>query len=100
MFDRNSRRYRTVVGRVIQRSGRMVVVYALLLVALVWLFMRMPTSSCQKKIRASRWQWCNYQPGQLRNGPWYWIKVSDHFGNNEKQAVESVFTIAGFSFCR
>jgi Cation/multidrug efflux pump len=35
MFDRNSRRYRTVVGRVIQRSGRMVVVYALLLVALV-----------------------------------------------------------------
>lgn len=99
MFDRNSRRYRTVVGRVIQRSGRMVVVYALLLVALVWLFMRMPTSFLPEEDQGIALAMVQLPTGATQERTLKVLdKVSDHFYNNEKQAVESVFTIAGFSF--
>ncbi len=99
MFDRNSRRYRTVVGRVIQRSGRMMVVYALLLVALAWLFMRMPTSFLPEEDQGIALAMVQLPTGATQERTLKVLdKVSDHFYNNEKQAVESVFTIAGFSF--
>lgn len=99
MFDRNSRRYRTVVGRVIQRSGRMVVVYAVLLVALGWLFTRMPTSFLPEEDQGIALAMVQLPTGATQERTLKVLdKVSDHFYNNEKQAVESVFTIAGFSF--
>jgi multidrug efflux pump len=99
MFDRNSRRYRTVVGRLLQRSGRMIVVYALLLVALSWLFMRMPTSFLPEEDQGIALAMVQLPTGATQERTLKVLeKVADHFHNNEKQTVESVFTIAGFSF--
>ena len=43
-FDRNSTRYQTLVSKVLNRSGRMMVIYAVLAAGLAFSFMKLPTS--------------------------------------------------------
>ncbi len=43
-FDRTTRGYRSVVGVLVGRAGRMMVIYAALLVGLGWAFMRLPSA--------------------------------------------------------
>ncbi len=44
MFNRNAARYENGVGRILARSARWMLIYALLLGAMVFLFLRLPTS--------------------------------------------------------
>ena len=43
-FDRTTRGYRSIVGALVGRAGRMMVIYAALLVGLGWAFMRLPSA--------------------------------------------------------
>lgn len=99
MFDRNSRRYRNTVGRILQRSGRMLVIYAVLLLGLVWLFTRMPTSFLPEEDQGIALTMVQLPTGATQERTLKVLdKVSDHFTTAEKKNVESVFTVAGFSF--
>jgi Cation/multidrug efflux pump len=44
VFDRNAHRYETVVGKILHRSLRWIVLYVLLIGGMVLLFLRLPTS--------------------------------------------------------
>ncbi|MFB0975618.1 MAG: efflux RND transporter permease subunit, partial [Tolumonas sp.] len=99
MFDRNSRRYRTAVGRVLTRSGRMLVIYAVLLVGLAWLFTRMPTSFLPEEDQGIALTMVQLPTGATQERTLKVLdKVSEYFNTAEKKNVESVFTVAGFSF--
>ena len=43
-FDRTTRGYQSIVGALVGRAGRMMVIYAALLVGLGWAFMRLPSA--------------------------------------------------------
>ena len=99
MFDRNSRRYRTAVGRVLTRSGRMLVIYFVLLAGMAWLFMRMPTSFLPEEDQGIALTMVQLPTGATQERTLKVLdQVSDYFNTAEKKNVESVFTIAGFSF--
>ena len=44
MFERNTRRYRTMVGKVMQHTGRMLIIYVALLGGVVFFFKTLPSS--------------------------------------------------------
>jgi multidrug efflux pump len=99
MFDRNSRRYHSVVGRVLQRSGRMIAIYAVLLVCLSWLFLRMPTSFLPEEDQGVVMAMVQLPASATQERTINVLNnVSQYFLTKEKDNVVSVMSIAGFSF--
>nr|WP_321269876.1 efflux RND transporter permease subunit [uncultured Tolumonas sp.] len=99
MFDRNSRRYRTAVGKVLQRSGRMLAIYAVLLVGLAWLFVRMPTSFLPDEDQGVVMTMVQLPAGATQERTLQVLdNITNYFTTKEKKDVVSVMSIAGFSF--
>ncbi|MDQ7988307.1 MAG: efflux RND transporter permease subunit [Candidatus Dactylopiibacterium sp.] len=98
-FDRNSRRYESAVGKMLARTGRFMLIYVLLIGGLAWLFLRMPTSFLPEEDQGIVFTQIMLPAGATQERT---LKVLDqveqHFMTQEKDAVESVFTVAGFSF--
>jgi multidrug efflux pump len=99
MFDRNSKRYETTVGRILQRSSRFVIIYLLIVVVLGVLFVRMPTSFLPEEDQGIIFNQIMLPAGATQERTIAVLdKVEQHFLQNEKDTVKAVFTVAGFSF--
>ncbi len=99
MFDRNADRYTSGVGKMLHRSGRSLAVYALILGAMAYLFLRMPTGFLPDEDQGLMFAQVQLPVGSTQEQTLEVIKqVEAHFLNDESANVQSIFTVAGFSF--
>ncbi|MBW3568176.1 MAG: efflux RND transporter permease subunit [Proteobacteria bacterium] len=99
MFDRSSAKYRNSVLGMISRSGRFMAIFALLVVVMGFLFLRLPSSFLPQEDQGVLFSMVQAPVGSTQERTMESIrKVENHFLENEKDAVESVFSVQGFSF--
>jgi multidrug efflux pump len=98
-FDRGSERYRGRVRKVLSRSGRFMAIYAVLVVAMGLLYLRLPSSFLPQEDQGYVMAQVTAPVGATQQRTLQSIyKIEDHFLNDEKDAVRSLFTVQGFSF--
>ena len=98
-FDRSSEKYQGFVGSMITHRLRSMLMYLVLLVALVLVFMRLPTSFLPEEDQGILFTQIQLPTGATQERTLGVIKqVEKHFMTNEKANVASVFAVAGFSF--
>jgi multidrug efflux pump len=99
LFDRGREQYEGIVGRSFGKPVRYLVVYGAIVAAMVFFFMRLPTAFlpdedqgfiiCQVQLPAGATEERTIQV--IR-------QMEQHFLERESKAVESIITVAGFSF--
>jgi multidrug efflux pump len=98
-FDSGSRRYQGIVGRMIGRPWRYMIVYLALASLMGLLFLRLPTAFLPDEDQGYLFTLVQTPVGSTQARTERALdKVADYFLNHEANAVESVFTVAGFSF--
>ncbi|MFC0168926.1 efflux RND transporter permease subunit [Pseudoduganella danionis] len=98
-FERGSSTYQGWVSAILNRQGRTLVLYGVLLAALAALFMRLPTSFLPEEDQGVLFAQIQLPTGATQQRTLKVIEqVEQHFMNEEKAAVDSVFAVAGFSF--
>jgi hydrophobe/amphiphile efflux-1 (HAE1) family protein len=98
-FNASNRVYESGVKRVVSWPIPFGLVYALLLALLAFLFLRVPTSFIPDEDQGFLFCQVTTPPGATVDRTQAVLdKVREYFQQNEKQAVEHVFTVTGFSF--
>lgn len=98
-FDRGRDKYQGGVRSVINKSGRWLLVYGVILVAVGLLFWRLPTSFLPDEDQGSMFVQIQTPPGATQERTQGVIdQVTQYLLNDEKDVVESVFSVNGFSF--
>ena len=99
LFDRGRGRYQGIVGRLAGRTGRVLAVYGVILAAMGFLFWRMPTAFLPDEDQGILMGVVQLPAGATQDRT---LKVLDqmerHFLEEQKEAVDSLLTVAGFSF--
>jgi HAE1 family hydrophobic/amphiphilic exporter-1/multidrug efflux pump len=99
MFNASRDMYETSVGYVAARAGRFLLLYGLIIGGLVYLFMHIPTSFLPDEDQGIVFVQISAPPGSTQERTMETIKkVEEYFLTAEKDNVDSVFTVAGFSF--
>jgi multidrug efflux pump len=98
-FERSNRGYQGVVAAILARGGRFLLIYAALIAAVAFMFGRMPTAFLPDEDQGILLTQVQLPAGATQERTLEVLdKVQAHFLENEKDAVESIFTVAGFSF--
>jgi hydrophobe/amphiphile efflux-1 (HAE1) family protein len=98
-YDRGNASYQRVVGGVLRRRRRAVAAYAAVLLALVVLFVKVPTAFLPDEDQGTVFVQVLLPPGAtLESTRRVLARVSDFLMKEESQAVESVLAIDGFNF--
>lgn len=96
-FDRITSRYEGWVGRSLKRGARMMLVYLVLVAALGWLYMRLPTSFLPEEDQGYVIANIELPSGATANRTIEIIqKVEGYF--QQQPAVANIVTVQGFSF--
>ena len=98
-FDRTSRGYESVVQRLTRRTVPAMVVYVVLVASTAALFARTPTAFLPDEDQGVLYSLAQLPAGATQQETIEVLKrIEQHFLGNEKEAIESLFTVAGFSF--
>ncbi|GAB4069480.1 efflux RND transporter permease subunit [Ancylobacter sonchi] len=98
-FDRGSHAYRSGTAGIISRSGRFLMIFALITLAMGWMFARLPSSFLPQEDQGSLITSVQLPVGATANRTDAVLDdVTRHYLDNEKDAVEGVFTVQGFGF--
>lgn len=98
-YDRSSSRYRDVVRGMLSRSKRFVLLFVLLVVLMGILFLRLPGSFLPQEDQGILFSMVQTPSGATQERTMKSIyQLENHFLDKEKDAVESVFSVQGFSF--
>jgi multidrug efflux pump len=98
-FERSSGRYQGVVARIVARPGRYLLMYLGLSALMGLLFFRLPTAFLPDEDQGYLFTLVQGPVGStLARTRKDLDQVADYFLHGEKAAVQSVFTVAGFSF--
>ncbi|MBS7543264.1 efflux RND transporter permease subunit [Ancylobacter oerskovii] len=98
-FDRGSHAYRNGTSGVLARSGRFLMIFALITVAMGWMFARLPSSFLPQEDQGILITSVQLPVGATANRTQTVLNdVTRHYLDNEKDAVEGVFTVQGFGF--
>jgi len=98
-FDAGSRRYRSGVRSVLARPGRFLAIFALLVAAMVVLYARLPGAFLPDEDQGSMIVQVITPTGATQQRTMKSLEaVEQHFLENEKDTVASIFTVQGFSF--
>ncbi len=98
-FDRATNAYRSGVGGVLARSGRFLVVFLVIVVAMGWLFTRLPSSFLPQEDQGILITSVQLPVGATQDRTERVLKqVTEYYLNNEKEAVEGVMSVVGFGF--
>jgi multidrug efflux pump len=99
MFARNTQRYESAVGRILNRSLRFLAIYVAIIGVLVLLFFRMPTSYLPEEDQGVMFSLIMLPAGATQERTVEVLKKIEHqYLENEKGNVRSIFAAAGFSF--
>ena len=98
-FDRSNRGYQSLVQRMLKRGGRWMVGYAILVVAVGFVFTKIPAGFLPEEDQGTLFAIVQLPPGTTQtNTEKVLDQVQHHFLEEQKDAVDSIFTVAGFSF--
>ncbi|PHY21237.1 efflux RND transporter permease subunit [Caulobacter sp. BP25] len=98
-FNDMSGRYQGSVRKILGKSGRWMAVYAAIIVAMGLLFVRLPSAFLPEEDQGTMFTLVQLPAGATEEKTLAVLdKVRDHFLVGEKDAVQSVFTVSGFSF--
>jgi multidrug efflux pump len=98
-FDKSSALYQTSVGKMLQKTGRYLVIYIGVIGLLGYLFLRMPTAYLPDEDQGLLFALVQLPVGATQERTRDVLKeMEHHFLVEQKDAVQSLFTIAGFSF--
>lgn len=99
VYDKSSAHYQSLVGRVLHTSGRHMLIYAVIVGLMAVLFLRMPTAYLPDEDQGILFNMVTLPTGSTLDRT---IKVLEdmrqYYVENEKEAVESMFYVGGFSF--
>jgi hydrophobe/amphiphile efflux-1 (HAE1) family protein len=92
-------RYQALVGRILAKKLRYLIIYVLVVVALGFLFQRMPTAYLPNEDQGIMFVQVMLPAGStLEQTQQTLDQVRSHFLGDEKEAVASIFTVAGRGF--
>jgi multidrug efflux pump len=98
-FDKMTSGYQANVASILKRSVRVMMIYLGIVIAVGWIFMRMPTAFLPDEDQGILFAQTILPTNSTQESTVKVLeKVSDYYLNDEKAAVNSVFTVAGFSF--
>lgn len=98
-FDRSNRGYQGVVQRMLKRGGRWMVGYAIVVVAVGFVFTKIPAGFLPDEDQGTLFAIVQLPPGATqKNTENVLEQVQHHFLEEQKDAVDAIFTVAGFSF--
>ncbi|QBE62173.1 efflux RND transporter permease subunit [Pseudoduganella lutea] len=98
-FEKSTNKYQGVVATMIRRRAPSMLLYAVLLAVLAVVFMRLPTSFLPEEDQGVLFTQVQLPSGATQERTLKTIQeVEKHFLVNEKNNVDSVFSVAGFSF--
>ncbi|TJY55941.1 efflux RND transporter permease subunit [Sinimarinibacterium sp. CAU 1509] len=96
-FERGAGRYQGIVGTLLQKSMRMMLIYLALGGVMVFLFLRMPTAFLPDEDQGTLMVMAQLPPGATQQRTQQAMReVQKYFLAQEP--VKSIFTVAGFSF--
>lgn len=98
-FNAATGSYQGIVGHMLHKRGRHIAVYGILVVAMSILFMRLPTSFLPDEDQGILFTQIQLPSGATQERTMKVVeRVEKHFLEQEKSNVQSIFTVAGFSF--
>lgn len=98
-FDRITQRYQGGVARMIRRSGRIMIIYAVLVAGLVFMFLRLPTGFLPDEDQGLLLAQVQLPIGSTQEATLEVMQqVEQYLLEEEKDAVKGVQSIMGFSF--
>jgi multidrug efflux pump len=102
-FNRNfndvSHRYQGAVRGLLGKSARWMVAYGVIILVMGFLFVRLPTAFLPEEDQGTMFTIVQLPPGAPEERTQAVLDtVRNHFLVDEKEAVQAVFTVAGFSF--
>ncbi|QQP88904.1 efflux RND transporter permease subunit [Skermanella sp. TT6] len=98
-FDRGNARYQRGVGHMIHRRGRYLVIYLLIVAGLGVLFVRLPAAFLPNEDQGILLTQMALPPGATLERTLETVEaVERHYLEDEKDYVNGIFAVAGFSF--
>ncbi|KVN38998.1 multidrug transporter [Burkholderia pyrrocinia] len=98
-FNRSRDKYHVGVHHVIKRSGRWLIIYLAVIVGVGLLFVRLPKSFLPDEDQGLMFVIVQTPSGSTQETTAKTLaNISDYLLNDEKEIVESAFTVNGFSF--
>ncbi|ALB61322.1 RND efflux system, inner membrane transporter CmeB [Cronobacter condimenti 1330] len=98
-FDLSVNHYTQSVGGILRKTGRYLLLYLLIVVAMTVLFVRLPTSFLPEEDQGVFMTMVQLPSGATQARTQQVLdQVTQYYLNDEKANVESVFTVSGFSF--
>jgi multidrug efflux pump len=98
-FNTGNSLYQSAVGKMLQKSKRYLVIYLAILIGMGYLFFQMPTSFLPEEDQGILFTLIQLPVGATQERTIQVLKqVEHHFLEEQKDAVKSLFTVAGFSF--
>jgi multidrug efflux pump len=99
IFDRTNSGSQSMIQRMLGRSKRYLLIYGLIIVGMGALFMRLPTAFLPDEDQGFLMAQVTLPAGSTAERTLEVIeRVEHHFLEDQKEAVDSVFTVIGFSF--
>jgi multidrug efflux pump len=98
-FDRGSAAYRRVVDRMLQKTGRWLISFVVMVALVVFLTFRLPTSFLPDEDQGILFSQVLLPAGATQERTLRVLRdIEKHYLEDEKTAVQALFTVAGFSF--
>ena len=98
-FERSSAAYRRTVGHMLHGAGRWLVAFAVMVALAIFLIIRLPTSFLPDEDQGILFIQVLLPAGATQERTLTVLReVERHFLQDEKEAVQALFTVAGFSF--
>ncbi|WP_417267151.1 efflux RND transporter permease subunit [Celeribacter baekdonensis] len=99
VFEKITGGYGATVGYTVRRPLRMLMIYAVMGGGIVWLFLQTPTGFLPDEDQGIMLALVQGPAGSTaENTAKANMQIQEYFLNAEKEAVDSIFTIVGFSF--
>lgn len=99
LFEKSTTHYTDSVANILRSTGRYLVVYLLIVVGLAVLFMRLPSSFLPEEDQGVLLTMVQLPAGATQESTERVLeRVTKHYLENEKDNVNSVFTVNGFGF--
>lgn len=98
-FDAGNLRYQGTVRRLIGHAPRTLAIFGGITLVMAFLFWRLPTTFLPTEDQGDIFTFIQTPPGATQERTLKAIyKVEDHYLNHEKDSIDSLFTVQGFSF--
>ncbi|MFW0766043.1 multidrug efflux RND transporter permease subunit AcrB [Trabulsiella odontotermitis] len=99
MFEKSTHHYTDSVGNILRSTGRYLLLYIIIVVGMAFLFVRLPSSFLPDEDQGVFLTMAQLPAGATQERTQKVLdEVTDYYLKNEKDNVNSVFTVNGFGF--